>query len=47
MPQEPFVHVPPMPGHAEPEGVHTCVTQQPPPVHAFPAQQVSPAPPHA
>lgn len=46
MPQLPLVQVPPMAGHAAPPAVHTELTQQPPPAHAFPAQHASPGAPH-
>jgi hypothetical protein len=47
VPQPPFEHVPPRPGHVLPLPVQTLLTQQPPPEHVLPAQHAWPAPPHA
>jgi hypothetical protein len=44
-PQLPLPQVPPSVGQVLPELVHRSLTQQPPPLHALPAQQASPGPP--
>lgn len=44
--QAPAVQVPAMPGHMSPALVQSVFTQQPPAPQEFPAQQVSPWPPH-
>jgi hypothetical protein len=45
VPQLPAAQAPPMLGHVVASGMHALFTQQPPPVHALPAQHGWPGPP--